>query len=251
MSDARYDRRFVALWLAIPAWHGAPRRYRPAARKSVCGRRAGPSTNSRESDQVFRDTVGCVSQPRADRARATSWIPFPGTREESRILFSFHSRMQSCFDNYQAGRQTQSSLPEPLLCAASLPKIYLPPGVPGRDRAGGRMSPSETMTAWAGSATGRRSGSDPNRRCCTPWRAASSCASPRRSRQCSVPPRQRRGKGRDARLVDGARRLPRFRRRVHRLAAVAARPAGRSRAPLWRGPAHRLRHVGRGSAGTE
>ena len=57
----------------------------------------------RESDRIFRKTVACAAERAGTRARhllATS----PGSAEESRIAWSFQSRLDFCLSGYQGIR---------------------------------------------------------------------------------------------------------------------------------------------------
>ena len=96
------------------------------------------------SDQVFRDTVACVIGRQSTRTR-NLLDTVPGTHEESRILSSFQSRLNSCYDGYRVGGRAMM-FPSHVLRGV-IAETYLglehPEGIaPAADVA------ADTITAW-------------------------------------------------------------------------------------------------------
>jgi hypothetical protein len=119
----------------------------PTSSAEIRRRPADPSRAELvRSDQVFRDMVGCVIGRAASRTR-NLLDTIPGTPEEGRILFSFDSRMQSCFDNYRLGGDAMS-FPSNLFRGVTAEVYYrreFPTGITSATEIA-----AETMTAWAG-----------------------------------------------------------------------------------------------------
>ena len=75
----------------------------PTSTQDLMVRPTGPDRSEIElSDRVFRDTVACVIDRQSTRTR-NLLDTIPGTHEENRILFSFRSRLNSCYDGYRVG----------------------------------------------------------------------------------------------------------------------------------------------------
>jgi len=142
----RCARLSAAVALAIFFVDGAAAQI-PTSSAEVRRRPADPSrAELARSDQVFRDMVGCVIGRATSRTR-NLLDTIPGTPEEGRILSSFDSRMQSCFDNYRLGGDAMSFATNLFRGVAA--EIYYGQEFPAGIAPAAEIA-AETMTAWAG-----------------------------------------------------------------------------------------------------
>jgi hypothetical protein len=76
----------------------------PTSTQDVIPNTAAPSLSETAlADRAFRDLVGCVIRYQPERTR-NLLNTIPGTRAEGRILYSFESRMEACYDSFRTGR---------------------------------------------------------------------------------------------------------------------------------------------------
>lgn len=97
-------RRIIALGAAAALGGTAATAQTPTSSQDVIpNTRTPPLSNVALADRAFRDLVGCVIRYQPDRTRNLLGT-IPGTPEEGRILHSFDSRMETCYDVFRTGR---------------------------------------------------------------------------------------------------------------------------------------------------
>jgi hypothetical protein len=101
-------------------------------------------TEVQRSDAVFRDLVACVVRYQPGRTR-NLLDTVPGTHAEATILYSFESRMESCFDVYRVGGRALVIQPNLLrgVIAETYYRSEFPQGYPVQTVA------AEAAAAWA------------------------------------------------------------------------------------------------------
>ena len=99
MKFSRWAAAFLAGgWITTPAAAQVP-----TSTSDIVPSTSGPSRSEVAlSDQVFRDLVSCVIRYQPARTRNLLGT-IPGTRQESTILYSFDSRMETCYDAFRTG----------------------------------------------------------------------------------------------------------------------------------------------------
>ena len=97
-------RRIISLAVAAVLGSTAATAQTPTSTADVIpNTRTPPRSEIALADRAFRDLIGCVVRYQPERTRNLV-DTIPGTRDEERILFSFQSRMETCYDSFRTGR---------------------------------------------------------------------------------------------------------------------------------------------------
>ncbi len=96
------------------------------------------------ADRAFRDLIACVVRYQPARTRNLLGT-IPGTSEERRILYSFESRMENCFDVFRAGRDGLRF--QTNLLRGVVAEVYYGSDFPGGIPAAGDVTP-ERVADW-------------------------------------------------------------------------------------------------------
>jgi hypothetical protein len=107
--------------------------------------RTPPLSETALADRAFRDLINCVVRYQPERTR-NLLDTIPGTRDEERILFSFQSRMETCYDSFRTGRG--ALLIQPNLVRGVIAETYFGREFPSGIPAEGLASP-EIAARWA------------------------------------------------------------------------------------------------------
>ena len=139
-------RRIIALAAAAALGSTAATAQTPTSTADVIpNTRTPPRSELALADRAFRDLIGCVVRYQPERTRNLV-DTIPGTRDEERILFSFQSRMETCYDSFRTGRG--ALLVQPNLIRGVVAEVYYGREFPSGIRADGEIAP-ELAAQWA------------------------------------------------------------------------------------------------------
>ena len=116
----------------------------PTSTEDIIPSSSGPGRSEiQQSDAVFRDLIACVIRYQPGRTR-NLLDTIPGTHDEANILYSFQSRMETCFNASRVGGRALF-FPTPVLRGA-IAEAYYRQEFPNGATA---PAPAEAATGWA------------------------------------------------------------------------------------------------------